>query len=91
MVRGVEVCGRSEVCVWGGVDVGGGSMSVLLYIVYRCSHMCIVCDTLCHCPRSPTATCVQLSTWRASSTWPGSLMATHSQSFVDHQISKPNL
>ena len=30
VVRGVEVCGRSEECVWGGVDVGGGSMSVLL-------------------------------------------------------------
>ena len=29
MVRGV-VCGRSEVGGWGGVDVGGGSMSVLL-------------------------------------------------------------
>ena len=40
-MRGVEVCGRSEVCGWGGVDVGGGSMSVLL--VYRCSYMCIVC------------------------------------------------
>ena len=23
--------------------MGGGSLSVLLYIVYRCSHMCIVC------------------------------------------------
>ena len=43
VVRGVEVCGKSEVCGRGGVDVGGGSMSVLLYIVYRCSHMCIVC------------------------------------------------
>ena len=30
MVRGMEVCGRSEVCGCGGVDVGGGSMSVLL-------------------------------------------------------------
>ena len=30
VVRGVEVCGRSEVGGWGGVDVGGGSMSVLL-------------------------------------------------------------
>ena len=30
MVRGVEVCGKSEVCGRGGVDVGGGSMSVLL-------------------------------------------------------------
>ena len=30
VVRGVEVCGRSEVCGWGGVDVGSGSMSVLL-------------------------------------------------------------
>ena len=47
MVRGVEVCGRSEVCGWGGVDVGGGSMSVLL--VYRCSYMCIVCVCLCVC------------------------------------------
>ena len=28
--EGVEVCGRSEVCGWRGVDVGGGSMSVLL-------------------------------------------------------------
>ena len=30
VVRGVEVCGRSEVGGWGGVDVGRGSMSVLL-------------------------------------------------------------
>ena len=30
MVRGVEVCGRSEMCGWGGVNVGGESMSVLL-------------------------------------------------------------
>ena len=30
MVRGVEVCGRSEVCGWGGVDVDGESVSVLL-------------------------------------------------------------
>ena len=30
VVRGVEVCGRSEVGGWEGVDVGGGSMSVLL-------------------------------------------------------------
>ena len=30
VVRGAEVCGRSEVCGWGGVDVGSGSMSVLL-------------------------------------------------------------
>ena len=44
--RGVCVC----VCVWKGwrcVEgvrcMGGGSLSVLLYIVYRCSHMCIVC------------------------------------------------
>ena len=44
--RCVCVC----VCVWKGwrcVEgvrcMGGGSLSVLLYIVYRCSHMCIVC------------------------------------------------
>ena len=46
MVRGVEVCGRSEVCGWGGVDVGGGS-HVCASIVYRCSHMCIVCVCVC--------------------------------------------
>ena len=30
MWEGVRCVGRSEVCGWGGVDVGGGSMSVLL-------------------------------------------------------------
>ena len=50
----VCVCGSVArcvcVCVWKGwrcVEgvrcMGGGSLSVLLYIVYRCSHMCIVC------------------------------------------------
>ena len=27
---GARCVGRSVVCAWGGVDVGGGSMSVLL-------------------------------------------------------------
>ena len=51
VVRGVEVCGRSEVCGLGGVDVGSGSMSVLLYcILYRSSkvHVHYVC-VLCVC------------------------------------------
>ena len=33
VVRGVEVCGRSEVCWHGGVDVGSG--------------MCIMCACVC--------------------------------------------
>ena len=37
VVREVEVCGRSEVCGWGGVDVGGGSMSVVWCV------MCVCC------------------------------------------------
>ena len=48
-MRGVEVCGRSEVCGWRGVDVGGGSMSVLLYCigVHTCALcVCVVCVCL---------------------------------------------
>ena len=55
----VCVCVEGARCVGGegwmwveGVKcMGGGSLSVLLYIVYRCSHMCIVCVlcVLCVC------------------------------------------
>ena len=49
VVRGVEVCGRSEVCGWGGVDVGSGSMSVLLYCIgVRTCALC-VCVCVCVC------------------------------------------
>ena len=44
VVRGVEVRGRSEVCGRGGVDVGSGSMSVLLYCIGVCTcALCVCC------------------------------------------------
>ena len=48
----MEVCGRSEVCGWGGVDVGSGSMSVLLYCigVRTCALcVCVLCVCVCEC------------------------------------------
>ena len=47
VVRGVEVCGRSEVCGQGGVDVGSGSMSVLLYCIGVLT--CALCVCVCVC------------------------------------------
>ena len=51
VVRGVTVCGRSEVCGQGGVDVGSGSMSVLLYCIsVRTCALCVcVCVCVCVC------------------------------------------
>ena len=46
------MCGRSEVCGWGGVDVGCGSMSVLLYCigVRTCALcVCVLCVCVCEC------------------------------------------
>ena len=46
------MCGRSEVCGRGGVDVGNGSMSVLLYCigVRTCALcVCVVCVCVCEC------------------------------------------
>ena len=41
------MCGRSEVCGQGGVDVGSGSMSVLLYC--RGVRTCALCVCACEC------------------------------------------
>ena len=52
VVRGVEVRGRSEVCGRGGVDVGSGSMSVLLYCIGVCTCalcVCVLCVCVCVC------------------------------------------
>ena len=51
VVRGVEVCGRSNVCGRGGVDVGSGSMSVLLYCIgIRTCALCVcVFVSVCVC------------------------------------------
>ena len=46
MVRGVEVCGRSEVCVWGGVVWEGWWEHVCASIysvqVFAYVHMCVI-------------------------------------------------
>ena len=41
------MCGRSEVCGQGGVDVGSGSMSVLLYCIGV--RTCALCVCVCVC------------------------------------------
>ena len=49
MVRGVKVCGRSEVCGWGGVDVGGGAC-LCFYSVQVFAHVhcvCVLCVYVC--------------------------------------------
>ena len=46
------MCGGSEVCGRGGVDVGSGSMSVLLYCigVRTCALcVCVLCVCVCVC------------------------------------------
>ena len=47
------MCGRSEVSGRGGVDVGSGSMSVVLYCIgVRTCALCVsVCVCVCECVR----------------------------------------
>ena len=57
VVRQVEVSGRSEVCGWGGVDVGSGSMSVLLYCIgVRTCALCV--SVWCVCVFVSVCVCV---------------------------------
>ena len=56
------MCGRSEVCGQGGVDVGSGSMSVLLYCigVRTCALcVCVLCVCVCEC----VCVCALLIKW----------------------------
>ena len=69
-VRGVEGCRRSEVC---GVGRGGCGWweHVCASVVYRCSHMCIVCVCLCVMCVLCVCVCVCVCGERGGGVWKG--------------------